>query len=290
MTLNYKKCIVRIIPIGLLLLLVYWFSACTVRRNAIKSEQLTRSNIYVPLVTVQGTGSDRLGKIQIIDSVGYCEIGENRVAAAVYKVQNWTEYHLVLVSIIAPTTSDLNVMYLYCKGDKLRSVWHEDYSRPLKPEKAIGKCRVSKEWGTIKPDLGVIDAIPSPNQRIKNIEISGEGIGYNNRTGYIRIANVDHRLYPFEYVDCADCVRGALKGWHEIHSIIQGPTGGLGFGVLYLYGNNPKQLSLHYYIHLNPLTLGVSPSFFGSWKFVSDPGKGSPLQSEHQSHSVDTIK
>jgi len=275
--LNHRNRIVVIIPIALLLVFICGFAACSLKRNAVQPKQ---PNIYVPLVSVKGTGSDRLGKIQISDSVGYCEIGGSRVAAAVYKVQNWTEYHLVIVSIVAPTSANLNIMYLYCKGSKLRSVWHEDYARTLKSEKAVGECKVSGEWGNIRPELSVLDTLPSPNQLIHNIEITGEGIEYKNQAGYIKIANVDHRLYPFEYVDCFDCVRGSLKGWHEIHSIVEGPGGDLGFGILYLYVNKPERISLHYHIRLSPLQFGLSPSFSGSWNFVGDPGKVVHLNSK----------
>jgi hypothetical protein len=265
---KYKNSNVRIILIVLFLLFTCWFAGCSLKRNTI---QPPRPNIYVPLVSVQGTGSDRLGKIQLSNSVGYCEIGGSRVAAAVYKVQNWTEYHLTIVSIVAPTPANLNIMYLYCKGDKIRSVWHEDYSRSLKSEKAMGECRISREWGNTRPELSILETKPSPNQLIHNIEIAGEGIEYKKQAGTIRIADIDQRLYPFEYVDCSDCVRGSLKGWHELHSIIEGPDGDLGFGVLYLYVNKPEQISLHYHIRLAPLKFGLNPSFTGAWNFVGEP-------------------
>lgn len=73
-----------------------------------------------------------------------------------------------------------------CKGSKLRSVWHEDYAHTLKSEKAVGECKVSGEWGNIRPELGVLDTFPSPNQLIQNIEITGEGIEYKNQAGFIK--------------------------------------------------------------------------------------------------------
>lgn len=226
--------------------------------------------ISVPAVTIEGQGTDRIGALSFDRGVGHCVIDGERVAALAYNRINWDAYDLVLFSVVAPVRDNLHVLYIYSAADTLHRVWHESYDDTLYTELASGSALHDGTSAERRPALESLAAVPVGLQRFEGVEITGDRLSYRDGAGTIEISDEIWDLHPFEFVDCGECASAPENGWLELHSIVVGPDGERGFGIVYLYLNDPDRAVFTYFIRLDPLEHGGHVTFTVSWDRIAE--------------------
>ena len=195
-------------------------------------------------VTVDGSGSDAVGAVDIDDSFGTVAIDGQRIATLVYQKTAWQDFDRILYHAIGVAADELYVLWFYCgKDDTFREVWRGGtHGLPLEWEAASGSCSSVDEAHSIEVRFPAVDwAIP---ETVDTFEVSGDRIAIGSQAeDRVRFGGVDYRAFPFQEVDCtSDCGR---QSWWELHTLLWDRSEPeLLFGIFYLYPNgDPIQLS-----------------------------------------------
>ncbi len=154
---------------------------------------------------------------------------------------------------IVPTGDRWHVLYPYCKGESLRTVWHfETGSQRLRELPASGSCTgtdgasvtagISLSTSTLNlPTLCGLEIeavglnpaaqdVPTGETISLKLNQPGTAVRQDPSTGDL----VEHQFIPFAGVNCSAC---ASPGWYEVHSILWNDTNrSATYGVLYLFG------------------------------------------------------
>jgi len=183
----------------------------------------------------------------------------------VYLAQTWDAFGLTVFHAIAPTDTGLNVLYLYSAADTLQTIWHESYTHPLDYETASGAATYEGQLVSSTPELQCLDSVPSEEQLVVGVTITGAQLNWSAGSGSIEIDQQIYELYPFQLVDCSDCGTTEDDGWYELHAVFRGQHGEIEFGILYLFLEEPERVTLHYRIQLCDLRLSPSATYEANW-------------------------
>lgn len=253
----------------LLALMLIWVGACS-DDSPVEPEN---PSIWIREAQISGVGTDRVGPVEITDGFGYCYIEGDSIPAMVYDARYWEVYDLTVFHTVAPTRSELHVLYLYSAADTLRTIWHESYTNPLESEQASGSVVYDERGILSTPQLWCLEDVPADDQLVTGLTIAGPQLNWSSGVGSIEIENQEYELYPFQLVDCIDCGETPDDGWYELHTVFRGPRGEMEFGILYLFADRPGLVKLYYRIQLCDLRLGDSSFYYAEWTLEPDAGK-----------------
>ncbi len=143
---------------GILSLFLIWIGSC----GGDPPVEPEVPSIRIPAVHLDGEGSARIGVFEFSDGCGFCEIDGGRVPAVVYRAQDWDTFGLTVFHVVAPTDSNLHVLYFYAAADTLRTVWHESYTHPLEYENATGHVNDAGRLGFHCDRAAAVCPLPIP--------------------------------------------------------------------------------------------------------------------------------
>lgn len=219
-------------------------------------------SVTVPAVNAEARGSSRVNGIALSNGIGTFEINGQSVPSIAYYKTEWPEIDYTIFHIASPQESTLNIEYIYCRGNSIEWIWHEDYHVPLEAEQASGEFQSNGTYTASNPDLIRLKSPPPAESLVAGVDIDGQSISYHgDGPGWIKIDNNRYDLYPFEYVDCSECNSSSDNGWLELHSIISDSYARFCFGILYLRPESKSNVSLSYIICFDPVET-VSPQYF----------------------------
>lgn len=231
------------------------------------------STVWIPNVNIVGHGESRVGEFEFIGGEGVCVIGEQEVPTVIYKALSWPEYSFRIFQAIAPTPDNLHVLFFYSRGDTMSFVWHESYTDTLVAEKAWGAVE-EVGWGIeVQPELLKLATLPNESEIVQGFTIHGDHISCQNGQGGIRIGETEYSIFPFQMVDCSDCVSGSNSSWLELHFVFEFGGEVAGFGVLYFHLDNEEEVGLDHVVFLDPVLVGDSQTYAASWVYQRNPGK-----------------
>lgn len=242
-------------------LLLVWVGSC----GGDTPVELEVPSIRIPAVHLDGEGSVKIGAFEFSDGSGFCEIDGGRIPAVVYGAQHWEDFDLTVFHVAAPTDSNLHVLYFYAAADTLQTVWYESYTHPLEYESATGHMNFEGRQVESYPELHCLGKTPGDGQLASEISISGSTLNWSGGSGSIVIEQQSYALYPFQFVDCAECGATPADGWYELHSVFLGPNGEIEFGILYMYTDEPDRVELYYRIRFCNLLLGPASVYQANW-------------------------
>ncbi len=210
-----------------------------------------------------GTGSDRVGNIDLAGSTGILTLDGVGHQAVAYQDHDWsseTGYHLYDLISIADDGSNLAVSYLYCSGSSLEHVYTESFLHPLDAEGASGSCDAVAAPFEAEVALPALTVLPDPIDL--GITIDGADVSLAGSTGSVTLEGVDREWLPFASVDCSDCPGGP---WYEIHGLAVGPDDAC-FTIGYLFPDDPTYVQFAYSICLPSLDRPDDISLNASWE------------------------
>lgn len=229
-------------------------------------------------VSSQGRGTRRIGDVQIIGNTGTIAVDDKELRGFVYEVQDWKEYGYVLYDVLAVDDEGYYIFYLYCREDALTDIYWESHWDDLEYEKATGACsRIQKpaeshvDFGPVKAPEGLVGGYTIDSPRLA---LSDDG------TGHVDLLGRRYDVYAFSYVGCAECNAGAMKGWDELHVMLDTPTEDC-FAILYLFGDGVSgdSVQLGYGFCTTPVKDLPSTVFPARWSAaVKQPQPSNPGQ------------
>lgn len=221
--------------------------------DGVPDEELVTGMLHLPFdLEVDGTGTDRIGRISILHAAGSVELPGGAVPVLAYETTSWEEYGYVLFHLVAPDIDDLDIMYLYCGSaaeDSFDYIWHESYDVPMDFESARGTCLFAARPTEAAAALRPLDAVPDTSLLVPGFTVTGPRVEINDGgPGSITLSGLEMTAYPFEEVDCTtDCTADPADGWWELHMVLVDESlGEHCFGILYLLTAVPTMVQFEY--------------------------------------------
>ena len=241
--------------------------------------------VQIPFdLDVTGAGSDRVGPVSFVNSVGQMAMGSS-LSAFSYEVTQWPEYGYTLYHVLAPEPDDLNVFYLYCgyaSQDSFDYVWHESFSLPMDWETASGSCTMDARTVQAQVALPSLAARPSPGELVTGFSVVGAQVSIGEGGGTIVLDGALRNAYPFEAVDCRDCASVPSDGWWELHMVLENAQGGDPcFGIVYLMLDEPGAAYFSYGFCLSSLQWMRDAAFTATWSAPEGKTVSRPVGPRH---------
>lgn len=196
-----------------------------------------------------GTGSARVGAINIGQNVGQVVLDGKTLPALSYLQQPWEPVYTLYQTLLVDGDA-WYLMWLYCEGDKLTHIYFEGTDGTLLAnEPASGTCLATTGATPVPVTLPATTLRVQPNHAF---EIVGEklSLGKDGR-GTVQLGSKRYDLLPFEVVDCLEC---DANGWLELHSVFAPPEGGAaGTMIFYFFASKPNEVLATYGLELPSL-------------------------------------
>lgn len=217
----------------------------------------------------EGRGTRRIGPVSIADNTGSVEVDGKVLEGFVYEVQDWKEYGYVLYDVLAVDNAGYYVLYLYCRDGKLTDVYWESFWDDLEYEKAVGTCSRVVEatesevrFDPVKVPGGLVEGYTIDSNRLSLAE---------DGTGSVQLLGRRYDIHAFSFVGCAECNSGSLRGWDELHVMLDTEDEDC-FAILYLFGDGKSgdKVQLGYGFCTEPVKDLPSTVFPARWERV-DP-------------------
>ena len=185
------------------------------------STQATDRMAQVPQISVQGSGSDVVGRVAFTDGVGSVDVNCTRLGAAIYQRGTYEEGHVY--HALAANIERWYPFRFYCKDNGNLDVicydgtdgtdWTCDWS-------ADGRCLGSGDWIESRVRFPRFDS-PWPRP-ITGYTIEGPSISLpSDGRGTITVDGVEQQLFAFGNIDCGDC---EPTRWHHLHVLTWAPV------------------------------------------------------------------
>jgi hypothetical protein len=210
---------------------------------------------------IVGTGSDRIGAVQISKSFGTVVLDDEPMSVYTYERIPWVEFEYTIYQGLAVQGDAWTVYWFYCQEGALKWVYHEStHGQALRFESATGSCgdgaqslvRVTFPATNMTPPISVADQT-----------ITGAEIRYAAGSGWMVSGGRNWTLYAFQVVDCtSEC---GSPGWEELHVVLWNQTEQrAAFGILYLRSDAPSEVQFLYGLRL-PAVVRVSDTKQATW-------------------------
>jgi hypothetical protein len=265
-------------------------------------------------VTVHGTSAGVVSQIDLMHNTGRVRFGDRSADALAYEQQPF--FPFTLYQVISTEPDQWHVLWLYCMGPSLVSIYHESTASGITGfDEASGSCEAGSlpaptpgngaPPGNGPPDGGPPPPPPPPPPPISTTvhlvasdmpypklvggyEIDGPSLQVHGEgPGSIVIDGRELILLPFADVDCSrDC---GFPGWYELHVLIWDPARRQAtFAIVYLLQTAPDRVSLEYGLTL-PTAQRVTALFTGThWSVRPAATPSQPERLVGSSSFVDT--
>ena len=182
-------------------------------------------------VKLVGTGTKRIGAIDIDADTGTVEIGGESLAAVSYEQQPFGQY--VLYQTLAVAQDRLYAIWFYCDAGQLAFVYFEGTDgTAIDVETASGTCAAVDNPIMANVKLPAID-MPLP-EFLTGYTIEGPLVHLpSGAPGSVDFGGGSLAILAFDKVDCTACGNG---GWQEVHTLLWDVAAKrLCFAIFYLF-------------------------------------------------------
>lgn len=173
-----------------------------------------------------GSGSAAIGEIVVQNGSGTVEIDGLELPVLSYERQPFEDY--VLYQSLAMSADRWHIIWFYCLGDALESVFFESTDTALRTESATGVCSQSAAASTASIAFPAVD-MPYP-QTVDGFSLSGALSLEEGAAGSATLQANTYAWLPFGVIDCSAC---DSPGWQELHSLFWDGSRAC-FGIVYL--------------------------------------------------------
>lgn len=182
----------------------------------------------------KGSGTKKVGAIDLAADVGTVAFGGTTYAAVVYEHQPWPSQGYDLFQVLAVGEDRIFVAWMYCQSGALTYVYFEGTDGTkvqYEPAAAGSTCAFTDQATTAKVSLPAV-SMPVP------VDATGFSATMTQLTlpqggpGTLALGGTKLTVFPFNTVDCTkDC---GTPGWWEMHSLLWDPTSSrLCFAIFY---------------------------------------------------------
>lgn len=198
----------------------------------------TEGTLSLPFtLTVDGSGTERIGDVLLDEGVGDVGIDGTPIAAAVHERQPWPGFDWILFQTLVVREDAIFVLWLYCRDGALEWIYYEGTDgTPMTVEAASGTCVDTPDPVDAAVSFPAVD-MPFP-PLVGGFTIEGADVSLASAApGEVRLGATAFTLLVWSTVDCT--VECGVPGWWELHALMWDRAGRACFGIYYLFDAEP---------------------------------------------------